>query len=279
MFKKLMSKYIVPLSPISTAMQSYSNIKKPVRAILFDIYGTLLISKSGDISLAKKETEMSSMLKFIVEKYAVNQPVDVLMDRFYRMIENTHENLKKTGIDFPEVQIDRIWMDGAGIDDIQIARNFAVEYEMIVNPVYPMPGLMDVLKTLDDQRVFMGIISNAQFYTPHLFDLFCGALPAELGFHHELIFYSYQHRHAKPSLFLFHKAVEQINKIGLQPEDVLYVGNDMLNDIYPAHAVGFQTCLFAGDRRSLRLRKSNPKCSVLTPDMVLTNLKQLPSMI
>jgi hypothetical protein len=35
------------------------------------------------------------------------------------------------------------------------------------------------------------------------------------------------------------------------------------------------TALFAGDRRSLRLRKDDPSCRLLTPDLVITDLGQL----
>ena len=43
----------------------------------------------------------------------------------------------------------------------------------------------------------------------------------------------------------------------------------------PADAVGFQTALFAGDRRSLRLRTEDRRCLDLRPDLVLTDLGQL----
>jgi len=49
----------------------------------------------------------------------------------------------------------------------------------------------------------------------------------------------------------------------------------MLNDIYPAQKVGFQTALFAGDKRSLRLRNDDPRCKNLKPDLVITDLIQL----
>jgi len=196
-----------------TSANPFLSLKNPVRAILFDIYGTLIISKAGDISFSKKETETSAMLTTLLDKYAVNQTVEELLDRFYRFIENTHKNLKKSGVDFPEVNIDRIWMDAAGFDDIHVAQNFAIEFEMIVNPVYPMPGLNEILKTVNDRNIFMGIISNAQFYTPLLFDMFFDAMPEQLGFHPDLIFYSYQYNHAKPSLYLFQKAVKQITKM------------------------------------------------------------------
>jgi len=49
----------------------------------------------------------------------------------------------------------------------------------------------------------------------------------------------------------------------------------MLNDIYPAKMVGFKTALFAGDARSLRLRKNHPKCQNLSADIIITDLAQI----
>jgi putative hydrolase of the HAD superfamily len=53
----------------------------------------------------------------------------------------------------------------------------------------------------------------------------------------------------------------------------------MLNDIYPAHRSGFQTALFAGDARSLRWRRDDPRCSGLTPDLVVTDLNQVADLL
>jgi putative hydrolase of the HAD superfamily len=89
------------------------------------------------------------------------------------------------------------------------------------------------------------------------------------------LYYSFQHEVAKPSLALFDMASENLAARGIEPIAVLYVGNDMLNDIYPAHTVGFQTALFAGDRRSVRLRPDDPRCADLKSELVLTDLGQL----
>ncbi|MGD8667822.1 MAG: hypothetical protein PVI58_17580, partial [Desulfobacterales bacterium] len=62
---------------------------------------------------------------------------------------------------------------------------------------------------------------------------------------------------------------------GIARSSTLVVGNDMLNDIYPAKKMGFQTALFAGDARSLRLRKDDPRCHDLRADLILTDLEQL----
>ena len=56
---------------------------------------------------------------------------------------------------------------------------------------------------------------------------------------------------------------------------ILYLGNDMLNDIWAAAQVGFRTALFAGDARSLRLREDREEIGDISPNAVITELKQL----
>ena len=63
--------------------------------------------------------------------------------------------------------------------------------------------------------------------------------------------------------------------MNIPKDSVLYVGNDMLNDIFPAQKEGFKTGLFAGDVRSLRLRSDEPVCENLSADIVITDLVQL----
>ena len=163
-------------------------------------------------------------------------------------------------------------LDNKNLDPV---RMFADEFESLVNPVYPMPHLSKLLLACKAGNILMGIISNAQFYTPFLFERFLGSKLEELGFCSDLIFYSYRFGYAKPSLFLFKLAADQLKSMGFSLNSALYLGNDMLNDIYPAKKTGFQTALFAGDRRSLRLRKDDPRCKNLTPDLVITDLIQL----
>ncbi|MEJ2658654.1 MAG: HAD family hydrolase [Desulfobacterales bacterium] len=146
---------------------------------------------------------------------------------------------------------------------------------MIVNPVYPMPNLEKMLSVCRQSNILMGIISNAQFFTPYLFNWFFDSNPEHLGFNPDLIFYSYKTGHAKPSPVMFETAARNLEHIKIPSRSVLYIGNDMLNDIFPAKKTGFKTALFAGDARSLRLREDHPECRNLSPDVVVTDLLQL----
>jgi putative hydrolase of the HAD superfamily len=90
-----------------------------------------------------------------------------------------------------------------------------------------------------------------------------------------LLFFSWKEGHAKPSAVMFERAKAVLLDMGIPETSVLYVGNDMRNDIWPAASVGFDTALFAGDRRSLRQRKHDHRCKGRLPDMVITDLFQL----
>ena len=243
--------------------------------MLFDVYGTLLISRSGDMDFPAVGHNRKRMLAGVLERYGIDVSPEYLMDSLRRTIENDHDSLRQEGIDFPEVDIVRVWQTVLGTGDAARVKAFALEFEMVVNPVYPMPGLEDLLSACREKNLLLGIISNAQFYTPLLLERMLGTSLDMCGFDPQLTFYSYRFRSAKPSSFMFERAAEIFSHRGVPPTAVLYVGNDMRNDILPAKTVGFQTALFAGDRRSLRRRTDDACCRHLVPDVIITDLRQL----
>ena len=244
-------------------------------AILFDVYGTLLVSGAGEIGSNGDPSENMSGVRNLLLRSGINLTPDHLSDALNLAIERTHAIAHGQGIDFPEVDIVQVWQQVLSMDDVSRVKDFALEYELIVNPVYPMPGLEHLLRACKNRKMPMGLISNAQFYTVDLLERFLGA-PLEMGgFNHRLLFFSWREGHAKPSTVMFERAKEVLFGLGIPAGSVLVVGNDMRNDILPARAVGFKTALFAGDRRSLRQRESDDCCRDLSPDLVVTDLRQL----
>lgn len=271
---EIIKKYAKPLEPQSTGVKAGGALKAPVHAVLFDIYGTLFISSSGDVSAAGEKIR-AGLLNELLKRYGIEIDAADVLKRYFGEIEKIHSRLRCKGIDFPEVEIDRVWMSVLNMKSIEHARLFAVEYESVFNTVWPMPFLGEIIAFLKKRNVILGIISNAQFFSPLLFEAFTGSTPEGLGFSGELIFYSFEHKYAKPSVRLYRKAEKALKDMSIAPQNALYVGNDMLNDIYPADTVGFQTALFAGDARSLRMRKDDFRCSNLTPDIIITDLMDL----
>ena len=275
-----------PLEPIPTEYAASLVPIPGVRAVIFDIYGTLFISASGDISLAKAESRESSLREAVeAVGFSLNAPHVGLHRRLLRAIEADHHRSREKGIDFPEVDICRIWRsvlsecrDEELIDgDLtrQRIERLAVEAECRVNPVWPMPHLRETLEALQQRHLLLGIVSNAQFFTPLLFEALLGVNCNKLGFNSSCCLWSYRERRGKPSPALFHKLNSALREKGVHPHEALFVGNDKRNDIGPAQRAGLKTCLFAGDQRSLRLREDDPNSSRIHPDGIITDLEQL----
>lgn len=271
----LLVKHIHPLIPIPTGMAPDLTNMQRFSAFLFDVYGTLMISGAGEIGFPENPRGTANGLHGLFRHYGINQPPDRFADRLQGEIEKAHAASRRQGIDNPEVDIVQVWQQVLGFESMPKAEDFALEYELMVNPVWPMPGAEDLFLACRRRNVPMGIISNAQFYTvlvlQHIFD---STLEGQ-GFDRRLLFFSWQEGHAKPSPVMFHRAKKALSDLGIPAGSVLYVGNDMRNDIAPARAVGFRTALFAGDRRSLRLRESADRCRGVSPDLMVTDLRQL----
>ncbi len=277
-----------PLEPQPTDYPERLPELEGIRAVIFDIYGTLLISGSGDIGAASSGTDRDA---FQASLATAGFPIPSLNafapspELLLQAIRKAQDKRRGEGIEYPEVDILQVWEQVSDqLSDILRARRLsisqiqalALEYECRTNPVWPMPGLEETLDLLRGKGLLLGIVSNAQFYTPLLFSALLEATPAELGFRPDLSVWSYQAQEAKPSTRLFQRVFERLeNGYDIEPEAVLYVGNDCLKDMWPVERMGGKTALFAGDRRSLRLREDDERCRDVRPDLVITDLRQL----
>jgi putative hydrolase of the HAD superfamily len=276
-----------PLEPIPTGKEPVLARLTGIRAVLFDLYGTLFISASGEVGTSRE----SASGKALAEALAATgirpiRPVVGSVTCLFDAIEASHAASRQAGVRYPEVDIVEIWrtvvaelgrrgvLQDRAWETAQLER-LAVEYEARANSVWPMPGLEACLAGISQSGILMGIVSNAQFYTHELFSALLGHSAEYWGFDPELQYYSYQHGRAKPGLDLHEMAARALGSRGVEPGEALYVGNDMLNDVLTAHQVGFRTALFAGDARSLQLRPDEPQLDGVSPDLILTSLAEL----
>lgn len=257
-----------------------------IRGVLFDVYGTLVQSAAGEISL-HTEDERARPFYRLTEALRVPMSfdrVEALAQRYYEKIAEVHAARRALGVRHPEVNIITVWhslteefpelLKGGQTGQFPQARWLALRFELEANPVAPMPGARELIGELRKREQLLGIVSNAQFYTPLLFPLLFGGTPEELGFAFSV--WSYREGEAKPSEKLYRNAAEWFDKAyNVKPEELLMIGNDLRNDVAPAAAVGMKTALFGGDQRSLRLRSDDPAFRDTRPDIVLTNLRQL----
>lgn len=279
-----------PLQPEPTAIQPRIVSLPQIHCVLFDVYGTLLVSAAGEVgTVAQSWGEDAAQEALQAAGLQIRDP-RVAAEVVQRLPEVIRRHQQSSPEEYPEVDIRRVWKELlqelaaahliAGDLSRQTIMCVALVFECRTNPVWPMPHAAEVLRRLHQAGVILGLVSNAQFYTPIVIEAAFGADLRDLGFRPELCSYSYAMGTAKPGTRLFEPVVRALaDYFGLSAADCLYVGNDMRNDILPAHQMGMRTVLFAGDRRSLRLREDDPACSLLQPEGVITSLEQIELMV
>ncbi len=272
--RELIAKHVRPLAPVPAGAVPGGKLDAPVRCVLLDVYGTLIVSAAGDIGVSGADFDRNKV-ESLMREYGVAGSPEELKENLAAEIRIEHERSRNEGVDYPEVDIVKIWEKVLKKNDPEGTMAFALEYELTVNPVYPMPDFRRFVEECRKRSVRLGLISNAQFYTPLILEYFLNSGLENAGFDPRLVFFSYGCGHAKPSSRMFEMAAAELEKSGISRGNVLYVGNDMLNDMAPAAARGFQTVLFAGDQRSLRTREGHPDVAGLRPDITVANLMQV----
>jgi|WetSurMetagenome_2_1015567.scaffolds.fasta_scaffold63225_2 putative hydrolase of the HAD superfamily len=285
----------VSMKPVPTLLKPFIRKDPAVKAFVFDVYGTLLISASGDIDESVFSTDNLNQAfgaaGIQIGESIQDQPALLIkiLEEFKQSIREFHSLERTEEIPYPEVDILQIW---EGILTAHQKQNhlilngqacikcFIFIFEVLSNRIYPMPGMKEMLNQLSESRYPLGIISNAQFYTPVIMNFFLHDTITEneavLPFDPDLTVFSYKYMRSKPDIFLFELLKDQCSrKYGLFADEILFIGNDMFRDIYPAFLTGFKTALFAGDTKSLRLRQEKPELKKIVPDFIITDLVQL----
>lgn len=248
-----------------------------VRAVLFDVYGTLLVSASGDIGVGSdyRRGSLDALASAFTDPPLTGEELKAY---FREAVLEEHVRLFPT-VAHPEVRVEELWARCPGLVPGTDPAELALRFECEVNPCWPMPGAAAAVSALGSAGIVLGVVSNAQFYTPLYFDALFGSSLDGLGFDPDLRVYSCDLREAKPSPAPYAAARDVLAARGFRPDEVLFVGNDLFNDAYAASCVGFRTCLFAGDRRSLRLRQDNRICRGFLPDAVVRRLADVLALV
>lgn len=275
------------------------------RAILWDVYGTLLQARAGDLeALVARGDELQATFGRVVVHFAIEdalcrlapdrRPEASLGAMYLQRIREVQERKRSQGVAHPEVRIEEIWLwileqlaenglrnEAMRIAPTAFAREVALYFERAANPKRLYPGAWEALRELKQHGARQGIVSNAQFYTRiELGELLRIESDGCIGslhsvFDETLVFLSCDFGYSKPDPALFLHACHVLDAEGIAANECLYVGNDIRNDVWGAQQAGFATALFAGDPESVRWRKDDPVCAGVQPDTVIENHQEL----
>lgn len=278
-----------------------------IKVVVFDIYGTLVnYWRSGFsdkerkqkvlLTAFKKTSDFFGFTEYLVEMNPNDIPENTLCDFYHGLIALNHEKSLKKGITFPEVRIEEVWEvvimmlarhgynvskpDLGNKKDLAKCVAFYYNFHSLARGFYN--GVVDALCTLKKNNIKLGIVSNAQFYTPIDLTLFIrdqsnNTLYDYLElFDNDLIFLSYEYGVAKPNQTLFRKLYDALYEYRILPNQTLFVGNDLLLDIQPAADAGMLTSFFTGDDKCAFIHDQSGK---IIPDIVFNSWEELPDKV
>lgn len=273
-----------PLEPLKTNLDPSLHQIPGIKAVIFDVYGTLIVSGSGDVG-SVDQTDRTSVLRRSFEAAGIDEDFakGISWHDFRDAVERMNSSRKKDGCESPEVDVVSVWRGLletrgwiGGSESVEQVIRLATFFEAWANPTWPMPGASDLIQRLYELNFCLGIVSNAQIFTKVLVeDLLISKKINDGSLQPDLCFFSNRFRHSKPGPRLFQALASALQRRGILPQEAVYVGNDMLNDVWAAKQIGMKTAWFAGDLRSARGRAKDSRCTKLSADLILTSLPQL----
>ncbi len=236
-----------------------------IRAIIFDIYGTLL-------EVGPPPADADVLWRRLFADLLHSQPRLSRLD-FYvasnRLIARRHEAGRARGIPWPEVQWPAVVAEVLPeLRRLSRAEQDEFLFRQIRTGHTPRltADTAAALHWLKEQRCLLGIASNAQAYTLRELQEALTRNGLDLAlFERELCFWSFEHGFSKPDPHVFQILTARLEARGVPPAETLMVGDRPDNDIEPARAHGWQTWrlgpLGDGDWAELRkrLQASQPK--------------------
>ena len=212
-----------------------------LRAVIFDIYGTLLEigppPPDADArweSLWRKRLATSPCLNLAQFSAACDS-----------LIARDHAAARARGIPYPEV----VWPEIVCqvVPDLRslaadAQHDFLFQQSQLWHTVRLPAEAASLLRALRSSAILLGIASNAQAYTVRELQeaLAAQALDTVL-FDPALCFWSYQHGFSKPDPHVFQTLAARLLARGIHPEETFMVGDRLDNDIEPTRAFGWRT--------------------------------------
>lgn len=202
-------------------------LPRDIRAVLFDIYGTLLDGpRYGD---------RNERITAVAGRYGLAPESDCAV-AFDRAVAEAHQ---ASADPFPEVDVREIWSEI--FPELREPDAFALEAEEAIHPVSVVEAGHQLLRTAIERELAVGIVSNAQTYTRVLMARHFPDLWTRVR--EDLVAFSYEHRISKPDLRLFGNPLASLTGEGIRPHEILMVGDSAEHDIVPARSLGLRTHL------------------------------------
>ncbi len=216
---------------------SPSNSLGGVRAVICDVYGTLL-------KVGPPPPDAALLWKAGCEELTGEwMTLEECSARSAAMVAEENAQRRLQGEPFPDANwlevLDRLFFGRRDVENREFkARGLSDLQARCVRTCTAMTGSIAALQALHSRRVLPGLASNAQHYTRGEMEQAGLALK---WFEPELCFLSGEQGFAKPSPRVFAQLTERLAARGIAPHETLMIGDSMEKDILPAAAAGWRT--------------------------------------
>lgn len=213
------------------------------RAVIFDIYGTLLDAPPGGV---RPDPSIDPAIINFLENYCIKSPAAPTA-ALAALVAREHAASREA---FPEIDLVALWAELLGLPVNASTAMIVAEIEDLWHPATLMPGAAAMLRRLALMNIPCGLLSNAQANAWRQLGKIAPSFASDL------CIFSHQYMQAKPSAALFVEMQSRLAHRGIASCEVWFVGNDPENDIAPAKHVGFRTAIYGNascDVADLRL--------------------------
>ena len=276
-----------------------------LRAVLWNVYGTLLCIGEGELKFELDNTMiMEIALEKTIHEFKMwnsmsrkpGQP-SAYMREIYQRVLNELRLAPSPGEKYPEIAAERIWeniikklfqkeytFDAVKYGALgEFSKKVAYFFHASQQGTACYPGAAEALNGIAAAGLVQGLLGDAQCFT-HV-QLQRGLRKQDEGLNlHEIIppvkrWLSAERKARKPSESLFRAALRSLESEGIEPREVLHVGSNLARDIAPAKKLGMRTGLFAGDKASLSATAEQLKDPLHRPDVLITDLTQIAQVV
>jgi beta-phosphoglucomutase-like phosphatase (HAD superfamily) len=276
-----------------------------VRAVLWNVYGTLLSIPLGELVFDHPTPFVMTMaLEKTISEFKMwasmsrkpGQPSEY-MGHLYRTSLDEQRMAPSPGEKNPEIAAERVW---EGVLKKLFAKDYAFDagfygslneyskkiayfFHASLQGTAAYAGAAHALRAVADNGLIQGFCADGQCFT--MLQLQRGLDALESGVRLDdlapepLRVLSHAVHSRKPSPRLFQQALDRFAERGFEPSEILHIGSRLNRDLAPAKKLGMRTALFAGDRESLDAPKHQVNQKALKPNVLLTELEQIAEVV
>ena len=273
-----------------------------IRAVTWNIYGTLLRISDGELLLeVPQPLRMQIALEKTIEEFKMwgsmhrkpGAPWEAMHQQFVRFVEERRMAGTRQKGDVPEVHLAEIWRklieqlqqkeyqyDEAFYGDLDaLSEKVAYFFHSGLQGVEAAPNALAALSHVATADIQQALLADAQPFTiPQLLRVLRrqGSLPVGGAlFAADCSALSFHEGVRKPSPSLYAACLQRFEQHGIEPHEILHISNRLPDDLAVAKRAGMRTALYAGDKLSLEATREDVLDPERKPDRLLTDLGQI----